>query len=86
MSIPADSPILQRVNEQWRKLCATVMHKQGITDIEISHDDIAAMEADPAAGTVALESYPDKVRLRWMPAVEAERAARASAPTDETGT
>jgi hypothetical protein len=67
MSTPPDSPIHQRIQEQWRGICTALMRKHGITEVEISREELVSVEPGLPGGLVVLESFPDKVCLRCTP-------------------
>jgi hypothetical protein len=68
-------PVVREMQEQWYKLCAIVMHKQGLTQIEITDADI---EAFMRSGRANITVHPsgNVITLRLVSDAEAEGLAR----------
>jgi hypothetical protein len=68
-------PVVREAQDQWYKLCAIMIHKQGLTEIKITAKDI---EAFMASGRANITIYPkeDTITLRLVTEEEAQKLAR----------
>ena len=68
-------PVVKEAEEQWYKLCAILIHKQGLAEIKITAEDI---EKFANSGRANISIYPkdDTITLRLHTDAEAEKLAR----------
>jgi hypothetical protein len=68
-------PVTKEIDEQWYKICAVLMHKQGLTEVTITQADL---ESFLASGRANISVYPsgDIMTLRLHTDEEARKLAR----------
>jgi hypothetical protein len=68
-------PVTVEIREQWHKLLAVLMHKFGLTEVEITVDDLLTLEK---SGLMNITAHPkgDVITLRLVSDAEAARLAR----------
>lgn len=66
-------PITAQVHDQWHKLCAILMARQGLTEVEIKPSDIALLTEGTA---IVADARGGRFVLRLVDQKEAERLAR----------
>lgn len=75
VALNPNHPVVKETEEQWYKRCAILIHKQGLTEIQITSADI---EAFMASGRANISIYPsgDTITLRLHTNAEAQKLAR----------
>lgn len=68
-------PVVKETQEQWYKLCAILMHKQGLTEVEITAADIDAFMHSGRAN-ITVHPKHDRYILRLVSDEEGARLAR----------
>lgn len=70
-------PVTIQVREQWHKLCAIVLHRFGVENIEITAEDVERFSAHYGKGAaVVCDTRDRRLVLRLVSGDEAVRLAR----------
>ena len=75
MEINPNHPATQAVREQWHKIAAIIMVKQGLTEMEITPDDINHLAALDQA--ILADCRGGRFVIRMMDEKDAMKLARA---------
>ncbi len=67
--------VTKEVREQWYKLCAILLFKQGVTEIEITSEDIEKF-AKSGRANIAVHPKDDVIILALVTDTEARHLAR----------
>jgi hypothetical protein len=68
-------PVVKEAEEQWYKLCAVLIHKQGLTEVKITSADLDAFMRSGRAN-ITIHPSADTITLRLVTDEEAQRLAR----------
>lgn len=77
MELNANHPVVKQAHDNWHKIAALIMVKLGLTELEITKDDVLKL----AAGDINImldargESKTGKLTIRIVDAKTAERMA-----------
>jgi hypothetical protein len=74
-SINPNHEVTQFMNDQWHKLCAVLMQKQGIISVDITARDIEAL-ALSGRSNIVCDAKSDRIQLRLVTDEEAASLAR----------
>lgn len=66
-------PVTQAVHDHWHKLCALLMHKQGLQRVVITAEDIKALEN---GASIAVQEKHDGLHLFLVDEAQAKVLAR----------
>ena len=75
MELNPNHPVTAAMSEQWHKIVAIMMHKLGLTRLEITPADIQAFAESGSSGITA-RTENEVIELNLVSWEEAERLAR----------
>lgn len=68
-------PVTKELHEQWHKLCAIVMYKCGLKQVDITSEDIDSM-MNSGLANITMKPSGNVLKLALVSDAEAERLAR----------
>ena len=68
-------PVTRAIHDEWYKLCALALFKSGLTECEITVEDIEDFNAS-GLGNIVVDSRENRLILRLVGDREAERLAQ----------
>lgn len=67
MELNPEHPVTKAAHQHWQKICALLMFKQGIRQIDITDADIRSLNALTEMPVVVLHDMKEKMRLILFP-------------------
>jgi hypothetical protein len=78
MELNPNHQVVQALHDQWHTIVAILLHKQGETDVELTEEDVRALQAAfPQGQAVVADARGGRFVLRLMPIDKAMALARA---------